>query len=82
MFRNPFLPDPCKKIPKKIAKKFKKLKNFILALFLSKPRLDRPRKKKKIFVSNSKPTRQGLENSKKIAKKFEKLKNFILAFYF
>ena len=35
--RIPFLPDPDQKIPKKIAKKFKKLKNIIPALFLSKP---------------------------------------------
>ena len=32
-----FLLDPGKKIPKKIAKKFKKFKNIILAIFLSKP---------------------------------------------
>ena len=31
-----FLPNPSQKIPKKIAKKFKKLKNLIPALFLSK----------------------------------------------
>ena len=35
--RIPFLPNPGKKIRKKIAKKFKKLNNIILALFLSKP---------------------------------------------
>ena len=38
---------------KKIAKKFKKLKNIILALFLNKPGQDKPRKrpkkKKKMF---------------------------------
>jgi len=33
----PFVHDPGKKIPKKIAKKFKKLKNIFPALFLSKP---------------------------------------------
>ena len=32
----PFLPDPGKKIPKQFSKRFKKLKNFILALFPSK----------------------------------------------
>ena len=32
----PFMLDPGKKIPKKIEKKFKKLKKLILALFLSK----------------------------------------------
>ena len=35
-FRNPFILDPGKKIPKKIAKKFKKLKNLFPALFLAK----------------------------------------------
>ena len=39
--------DPGKKIPKKIAKKFKKLKNHFLALFLGKMRVDRLRKGKK-----------------------------------
>ena len=34
--RIPFLPDPGQKIPKKIEKKLKKLKNIILVLFLSK----------------------------------------------
>ena len=34
--RIPFILDPGKKIPKKIAKKFKKLKNLFPALFLAK----------------------------------------------
>ena len=34
---NSVLPDPSKKIPKKIVKKFKQLKNIIPPLFLSKP---------------------------------------------
>ena len=34
--RIPFLPEPGKKIPKIMAKKFKKLKNFFPALFLAK----------------------------------------------
>ena len=49
----------------KTTKKFKKLKNINLAIFLSKLGWDRPRKKKKIFVLNSIPTRLGLVNSKK-----------------
>jgi len=34
--RIPFILDPGKKIPKKILKKFKKLKNLFPALFLAK----------------------------------------------
>ena len=34
--RIPFILDPCKEIPKKVAKKFKKLKNPFPALFLAK----------------------------------------------
>ena len=62
---NSVLPDPGKKIPKKIAKKFKKLKNIIPPLFLSKPGLDSPRKRKKNFSPEfrSYPTR---------ARKFQK----------
>ena len=58
-------------------KKFKKLKNINLALFLPKLGWDRPRKRKKILVPNSIPTRPGLENSKKYWKKLNKLKNNI-----
>ena len=59
---------PRKKIPKKIAKKFKKLKNPFSALFLANTGLDRPRKGKKIqprilFI---------LDPGKKIPKKIEK----------
>ena len=32
----PFILDPAKKIPKKIVKKFKKLKNHFPTLFLAK----------------------------------------------
>ena len=47
--RIPFIVDPGKKIPKKIAKKFKKLKNLFPELFLAKTRWDRPRKQEKNF---------------------------------
>ena len=68
-----FLPDPGKKIPKKkIAKKFKKLKNIIPTLYLSKPAPDRPRKEKKRIVPTSVPTRSGLENYQKDGKKNSK----------
>ena len=49
--RIPFLFEPGKKITKKIAKKFKKLKNLFLALFLAKTGWDKPKKwKKKKFT--------------------------------
>ena len=47
--RIPFILDPVKKIPNKIAKKFKKLKNLFPALFLAKTEWDRPRKREKKF---------------------------------
>ncbi|MCF0311850.1 hypothetical protein L0F76_13905, partial [Staphylococcus aureus] len=37
----PFLPEQNERIPKKIAKKFKKLKNIILTLFQAKTGRDR-----------------------------------------
>ncbi|MDM1279370.1 hypothetical protein HXZ65_14150, partial [Acinetobacter indicus] len=47
----PFVPDPNERLPKKIAKKSKKLKNIILALFQVKTGRDRPRKgKREILV--------------------------------
>ena len=45
-----------------------------MALFLSKPRLDSPRKKKKIFVPNSVPTRPGKEDTLKNSNKIQKIK--------
>ena len=50
----PSLPDEKFKIPKKIAKKFKKLKNTILASFKARVSWKRPRKKEnKYFRSVS-----------------------------
>ena len=49
----PFLPDACQKIPKKIAKKFKKLKNTIMVKFQAKIGRRRMRKienKNSLFV--------------------------------
>ena len=57
-----------------MAKKFKKLKNLFLALFLGKMRLDRPRKGKKNLVPNSAHTGHGHENSEKNSKKIQKIK--------
>ena len=45
----PFLFDPAKKIPKKIEKKVKKLKNPFPAFFLAKTGIDKPKKRKKNF---------------------------------
>ena len=47
--RIPFILNRGKKVPKKIAKKLKKLKNLFPALFLAKTRWDRPRKGEKNF---------------------------------
>ena len=47
--RIPFVLGQGKKIPKKIGKKFNKLKNLIPALFIAKTGLDRPRKREKNF---------------------------------
>ena len=67
--------DPGKKIPKKIAKKLKKLKNLFPAFFLSKTGWDRLRKrKKKILVPNSVQTWRRQENSEKNSKKIQKPK--------
>ena len=67
-----FILDPGKKIPKKIAKKLKKLKNLFPTLFLAKTGRDRPRKRGKNFTPEfrSYSTRQEIseKNSKKIKK--------------
>ena len=65
---------------KKIAKKFKKLVNTIIASFQAKigcERLRKREKKKKIVPMCSYPTRN--KNSKKIAKKLKKLENTSIA---
>ena len=48
-FRVPFKLDTGKKIPKKIAKKFKKFKNPFPTLFFAKTGFDRPGKREKNF---------------------------------
>ena len=50
-FRIPFILDSGEKIPKKIAKKLKKLKNLSPILFLAKTGGDRLRKREKNFIS-------------------------------
>ena len=69
--RIPFILDPGKKIPKKITKKFKKLKNLFLALFFANE-IGRERQKK-ILDPNSVDTRHGKENSEKKSKKIQKI---------
>ena len=64
---------------KKIAKKFKKLENTIIASFQAKICWQRLRKGEKKNRSDCVPTRSVVENSKKIAKKIKKLKNTIMA---
>ena len=62
--------DALKKISKKQEKKFKKLKNTIIASFQAKVSWKSPRKgEKKKFSFHFVPTRRVIENSKKIAKK-------------
>ena len=65
----PFILDLGKKIPKKIAKKFKKFKNLFPVLFLAKTGWDRPRKSEKNISPEfcSIPT-QARKFQKKIAK--------------
>ena len=65
----PFILDQGKKIPKKIVKKLKKLKNHFPTFFLAKMGRDRPRKREKNFTSEfrSNPTR-----ARKFRKKLQK----------
>ena len=46
----PCFPDPSLRIPKKISKKFKKLKNTILALFQAETDRDRLKKSENFFL--------------------------------
>ena len=77
MSRFSFILGLGKKIPKKIAKKIKKLKNLFPTLFLAQMGGDRPKKRqKKILAPNFVHTWLGEENSqKKVTKKLKKLKN-------
>ena len=74
-------PTRNRKFKKKIAKKFKKLENTIIASFQGKIGWERPRnrenKKKKSFPCV--PTRPVIENSKKKSKKIQKTKETIMA---
>jgi len=50
----PFLPNPVKRIPKKIAKKFKKIEKHHIAFISSRNRLG-PAKKERKTISHSEP---------------------------
>ena len=77
--RIPFILDPGKKIPKKIAKKFETLKTSFRHYF--QPKRDEigreSEKKKKKLDPNSVPTQPELENSRKNSKKIQKIKKVI-----
>ena len=72
-----------KKIPKKIAKKIKKLKNLFLELLLAITGVDRPKKReRKNFVPIYVLTQPGEENYEKNSKKIQKIKKPIFGFIF
>ena len=78
----PFLSVPTRRIienPKKIAKKFKKLKNSIMGRFQAKIGSTTKRKREKILLFHSVPTQHVIEKSKKSSKKIQKIKNTIMA---
>ena len=66
------------KLKKNDKKKFKKLKNIILAIFLSKTGQRQTEKEKKKIVPNSIPTQPKLGHFKKIAKYIQKIETIIL----
>ena len=75
-FRISFKLDSGKKIPKRMSKKLKKLKNLIPTLFLAKTGWDRPRKRKKDFTPEFRSySTQARKFQKKRAKKLQKFKN-------
>ena len=71
----PFRLDPGKKIPKKIVKKLKKLKNHFPTIFLAKMGWDSPKKERKKFYFRI-PFKldSGKKIPKKNSKKIEKIK--------
>ena len=73
--RFPFVHDPGKKIPKKIAKKFKKLKTSFRRYFQPKRDEIGRESEKKILLTNSVHTRPGKENYEKNSKKLQQIKN-------
>ena len=80
-FRIPFILNPSKKIPKKTAKKFRKLKNPFPALFLAKTGQDRPRKRKKKFRPEFRSYSTRARKFQKNSKKIQKIKKLIPALF-
>ena len=72
MSRIPFVLNPVEKIAKKIATKFKKLKNPFPALFLAITDEIGGEREKKILYPNTVHTQPGQENSEKNRKKKSK----------
>ena len=60
---------------KKIAKKFNKLKDTVMASFQAKTGWERLRMRENKFSFGSIPTQPGIGNVKKIGKKNQKIKN-------
>ena len=76
-----FLPNPLQRIPKKIAKKFKKLKNTIMASFQAKIGWEGlEREKIKIIVPISSCPTQNREFQKN-SKKIKKIKKYHYGFF-
>ena len=72
--RIPYVLDQGPKIPKKIAKKLKKLKKTSFRQYFSPNGIRQAEKeKKKMLLPNSVHTRLGQENSEKNSKKIEKI---------
>ena len=83
----PFRPVPNQRVignSKKMAKKFDKLNNTIMASFQGKIGWKRPRKRKNINYRSvpfrSVPTQRVTENYKKIANKIQKTKKYYYGF--
>ena len=77
----PFILDPGKKIPIKIVKKLKKLKNRFPTFFLAKKGWDRPRKREKKFSPEFRWYSTWARILQKNTKKFKKLKNLFLELF-
>ena len=74
----PFILDPGKKIPKKIGKKLKKLKNHFPTFFLAKMGCDRPRKREKNSLSDIIFEENRMRQAEKGGKKFYSRMPFML----
>ena len=73
----PFLPNPSLRNTKKIAKKFKKLNNIILASFQAETGWDRPKKREKNFLIRNLFSQPVQENSQLNSKKNSKISSWL-----